>query len=68
MGPNLRKFWKKALNQPCFEGEKSLEMGKVFRPRTAHLVKKQIECPPPPGVDPNNTDDILYTRDLNMHG
>ena len=27
MGPDLRKFRKKALNQPFFEGEKSLDMG-----------------------------------------
>ena len=41
MGPVLRKFRKKkALNQPFFEGEKSLDMGKGFRPRAAHPVKK----------------------------
>ena len=40
MGPDLRKFRKKALNQPFFEGEKSLDMGKGFRPRAAHPVEK----------------------------
>ena len=40
MGSDLRKFRKKALNQPFFEGEKSLDMGKGFRPRAAHPVKK----------------------------
>ena len=40
MGPDLRKFRKKALNQPFFEGEKSLDMGKGFRTRAAHPVKK----------------------------
>ena len=40
MGPDLQKIRKKALNQPFFEGEKSLDMGKGFRPRAAHPIKK----------------------------
>ena len=40
MGPDLQKFRKKALNQPFFEGEKSLDVDKGFRPRAAHPVKK----------------------------
>ena len=40
MGPDLQKIRKKALNQPFFEGQKSLDMGKGFRPRAAHPVKK----------------------------
>ena len=42
MGPDLRKI-SETLNQPFFEGEKSLDMGdmgKGFRPRVAHPVKK----------------------------
>ena len=38
-GPDLRKFRKKPLNQPIFEGEKSLDMGRGFRSRAAHPVK-----------------------------
>ena len=43
MGLDLRKFRKK---KPCqisrflIEGEKSLEMGKGFRPQAAHPVEK----------------------------
>ena len=41
MGPDMQKFRKKkSSNQPFFEGEKSLEMGKGFRPWAAHPVKK----------------------------
>ena len=36
MGPDLRKKKKKnMLNQPCFEGEKFLDMGRGFSPRAA---------------------------------
>ena len=40
MGPHLQKFWKKLLNQLFFEGGMSLDMGRGFRPRAAHPVKK----------------------------
>ena len=40
MGPNLQKFLKKQSNQPFFEGEKSLDMGRGFKPRATHPVKK----------------------------
>ena len=46
MGLDLRKFRKKERekknlsNQPYFEWEKSLDMGKGFGPRAAHSVKK----------------------------
>ena len=52
MGPNLRKFKKKTnkkqkqSNQPFFEGEKSLDMGRGFRPQAAHPIKKWFEYPP----------------------
>ena len=43
MGPDLRKFQKKKKYLPFFyfEGEKSLDIGKGFRPRAAHPVKKK---------------------------
>ena len=47
MGPNLRKF-REMSNQPFFKGEKSLDMGRAFRPRTAYPFKKIIRVPPPP--------------------
>ena len=40
MGLDLWKFWKKLSIQPFFEWEKSLDMGRGFRPRAAHSVKK----------------------------
>ena len=43
MGPDLRKFQKKKKNiksQLFFEGEKSLDMGRGFRPRATHPIKK----------------------------
>ena len=38
MGPDLRKFQKKLSNQE----EKSLDMGRGFRPRAAHPRQKII--------------------------
>ena len=40
VGPDLRRFRKKALGQPFFEGEGSLDVGGGFGPRAAHPVKK----------------------------
>ena len=40
MCPVLLKFRKNRQISSFFEGEKSLEMGKGFRPRAAHPVKK----------------------------
>ena len=43
MGPGLRKLKKKKKqpNQPFFEGQKSLDMGRGFRPRVDSLQKKK---------------------------
>ena len=41
MGPiykNLKKKKKEESNQPCFEGEKSLDMDRDFKPRTTSLL------------------------------
>ena len=47
MGPDLQKFLKKETSdQPIFNGEKFLEMGKGFRPWAAHPVKNYFEYPP----------------------
>ena len=40
MGPDLRRFKKKNVKLAIFEGEKSLDMGRGFRPWAAHPVKK----------------------------
>ena len=40
MGPEFEKKLEKQSNQPFFEGEKSLDKGKGFRPRTTHPIKK----------------------------
>ena len=50
MGLDLRIFKKKPLKSAIFECEKSLEMGKGFRPRprTTHLVKKKEKLSTPP--------------------
>ena len=45
MGPDLRKF-QTNRHISFLEGEKSLEMGKGFRPRAAHPVEKSFEYPP----------------------
>ena len=47
MGPDLRKFRKKCLNQPSFEGEKSLDMGKGFQTSGRTPRQKIIRVPPP---------------------
>ena len=46
MGPDLQKFRRGKKYQPFFEGEKSLQIGKGFRPWAAHPVKKSFEYPP----------------------
>ena len=49
MGPDSAKISKKLSNQPFFEEEKSLDMGRDFRPRAAHAHPRQkiIRVPPP---------------------
>ena len=42
MGPDLQKFQKKKF----FEGEKSLDVGRDFRPLAAHPRQKIIWVPP----------------------
>ena len=42
MGPDLRKFRKNRQISTFFEGEKSLEMGKGFKPRATHPRQKII--------------------------
>ena len=42
---------RKHSNQPFFEGEKSFDMGRDFRPWAANPIKKLVKCnPPPPGT------------------
>ena len=48
MGPDLQKFRKKISNQPFFEVEKSLDMGRGFRTWATHPRQKIIRVPPPP--------------------
>ena len=40
MSPHFAHFKKKKSNQPSFEGGKSLDMGRDFRPRAAHPRQK----------------------------
>ena len=40
MGPDLQNISKKSFKSAVFWGGKSLDMGKGFRPRAAHPVKK----------------------------
>ena len=46
-GSRFAKISKKLLNQPFFEEEKSLDMGRGFRPRATHPVKNNLSTPPP---------------------
>ena len=57
MGPDLQKFQPKKNSQIShfFEGEKSLDMSRGFRPWATHPVKKQFEYlrgPTPPPSHP----------------
>ena len=46
MGLDFRKFWKKLSIQPFFEWEKSLDMGRGFRPRGPHTPSKNDSSTP----------------------
>ena len=41
MGPNLQKNRKKQSNKPFFDGEKSSDMSRGFRPLAAHPTTKK---------------------------
>ena len=45
---NPNAFAKNLSDQPFFEGEKSLEMGKGFRPQATHPVKNEFQYTPSP--------------------
>ena len=47
-GPRFAKISRKPKNQPFFEGEKSLDMGRGSRPRAAHPSKNNSSTPPAP--------------------
>ena len=55
--PFVKMSEKKPVNQPFFEGEKSLDMGLGFRPLSAYPVKIfQVSPPPRPPVTGYKTD------------
>ena len=76
MGPDLQKkffFLEKKKGQISsfffffffFKGEKSLDMGRGFRPRSAHLCQKIIRVPPGLGIYPQKPEDKPYGRCCN---